>query len=217
MLKKLIILNKSDFLLCGGGVLGIFVLAELLTNGMALLAGEEVLMVSGMLSLFFSAVLSFFVTAANIYITFPQTVRYGATRKRAFRLTMELVGVEALLTLVLAELLTLAEQTLGMKLLRSIVGGSLEVDSLLPNWWWFPLALLLGIALGVIAGTVCLRFGRKGFWVLWVLWMLGGFFGPHLPWSQFGIAVGLISVLGAVALAALIWAVVSLLHMAIPN
>lgn len=128
---------------------------------------------------------------ASLYMYYNTEISMGCIRKNFF-LSYFLVNV---LTNLLGVLLLLglckAESALYARWFPNLQS---EMDI-------FPYVLKFGVpgavALSVIAmfiGTISLRFGRKGFWVIWALWMILCIGGPRIsdaateaPDSFFGI------------------------------
>lgn len=93
--------------------------------------------------------------------------------------------------------------------------ATLYLDSFALDWWWYPLQLAIGLAVGLILGAFLQRFGAKGAWILWMVWMVIAL-GPQLVGKnamligQWTAWMGAAAVVFAVA--AGIWSVWSLLH-----
>lgn len=239
MLKKLIRLNAGDLLLFGGVNCGVFlVLQVVIACVMAFLSPCDSIMVSGTLLAFVSAILMFCGALSHVSLTFVQAVQFGQTRRRALGLTLGLVGAQSLFTLGVAALLSWLEWTAAPKLWQLLAGADgyaiaqngramlesgdqsgtvLWIDTFLLDWWWIPLIVLAGAALGVIAGAVLQRFGQRGFWLLWVIWMVVCLGPQLLPWKQYTIVDWLFPMIGAAAVAGLVWSVWSLLHAVVKN
>ena len=93
--------------------------------------------------------------------------------------------------------------------------ATLYLDSFALDWWWYPLQLAIGLAVGLILGAFLQRFGAKGGWIIWGIWMVFTFAPQLLGYNVLMIghwgwwAAPLIA---ALVLAGLIWSVWSLLH-----
>ena len=103
----------------------------------------------------------------------------------------------------------------GWQALLDELSSTLYLDSFALDWWWCPLLLAIGLAVGLILGAFLQRFGAKGGWIIWAIWMVICL-GPQLvgknvffigQWTQ---GMGAAAIVFAVA--AGIWSVWSLLH-----
>ena len=215
MLKKLILLNKSDFWLLWGVVGGAFVLMQLLVGLITVVSGDAELLLSGIVLPCVAGGILIFTTMAQIMVTFEQGLQFGCTRKRALRLSLGLSAAEAAGAMGLAAVLSLLERLVGASLWNSVAGT--QVAAIALNWYWW-LAIALGaVLLGTILGALIQRFGRRGFWALWVLWMVGCFGFQLLPWKHYTITNWLFPLLGVAVLAGAVWSVWSLLHAVIKH
>ena len=103
----------------------------------------------------------------------------------------------------------------GWQALLDELSSTLYLDSFALDWWWYPLQLAIGLAVGLILGAFLQRFGAKGVWILWMVWMVIAL-GPQLVGKnamligQWTAWMGAAAVVFAVA--AGIWSVWSLLH-----
>ena len=103
----------------------------------------------------------------------------------------------------------------GWQALLDELSSTLYLDSFALDWWWYPLLLAIGLAVGLIIGAFLQRFGAKGAWIIWGIWMVLTFAPQLLGYNVLMIghwgwwAVPLIA---ALVLAGLIWSVWSLLH-----
>ena len=93
--------------------------------------------------------------------------------------------------------------------------ATLYLDSFALDWWWYPLQLAIGLAVGLILGAFLQRFGAKGAWILWMVWMVIAL-GPQLVGKNAMLIGQWTAWMGAAAIvfavAAGIWSVWSLLH-----
>jgi hypothetical protein len=211
--KNLILLNWDDFALCGAVACGGFLLGEVLTVFIGSMDEEIDLLFGGWISLVITAVFITFIVASHAMVTFSMALRCSRTRRHALGLVLGLVGVETLFALGVTALLCLVERTALATLWLAVRGAVPDVFS--PPWWVFLLSVPGGAVLGIIAGAILQRFGRRGFWGLWAAWMLGcsapRFLGGH-KWLTHGFAAPAMGVAVAVVAAALAWSVWSLLH-----
>lgn len=215
MLKKLIVLNKSDFWLLWGVVGGAFVLLQLLVFVISAMTGDAEILLSGIVLPCLAGGFLIFTTAAQVMVTFEQALQFGSTRRRALGLSLGLSAAEAVGAMGLAGLLTLAERLAGVRLWQAATGRQFAALAL--GWkWWLAIALG-GLALGLAAGALLQRFGRRGFWAVWAVWMLGCFSPQLLPWNHYAITDWLLPVLGVLGVLAVIWALWSLLHAVVRN
>ena len=243
MLKKLIRLNGSDLLLCGGVVGGAFLLLHIITAIAVRFSGEgSSLLLSGILLPIAAGILILFVSAAHVAVTFDQALRFGQTRRRALGLTLGVTGFLSLFSMVLAALLSALERLFAPALWMWLAGAetvswgelpktpvgpgapvvslpdsTLFIEDFSLDWWWFPLIALGCMALGVIVGAMAQRFGNKALWVFWAVWLLACFSPQLLPWQQYTIVDWLFPLLGVIALAAFLWSIWSLLHAVVKN
>ena len=93
--------------------------------------------------------------------------------------------------------------------------ATLYLDSFALDWWWYPLQLAIGLAVGLILGAFLQRFGARGAWILWMVWMVIAL-GPQLVGKNVLLIGQWTAWMGAAAIvfavAAGIWSVWSLLH-----
>ena len=103
----------------------------------------------------------------------------------------------------------------GWQALLDELSSTLYLDSFALDWWWYPLQLAIGLAVGLILGAFLQRFGAKGGWIIWGIWMVVCL-GPQLlgynvlmigHWGWWTVPL-----IAALVLAGLIWSVWSLLH-----
>ena len=103
----------------------------------------------------------------------------------------------------------------GWQALLDELSSTLYLDSFALDWWWYPLQLAIGLAVGLILGAFLQRFGAKGGWIIWAIWMVICL-GPQLVGKnalligQWTAWMGAAAVVFAVA--AGVWSVWSLLH-----
>lgn len=237
MLKKLIVLNKSDFWLLWGIVGGAFVLMQLIEGGiLAATRADSAILLSGAVLPCAAGGIVIFTTMAQIMVTFEQGLQFGCTRKRALWLSLGLSAAEAAGAMGLAAVLTLLERLSCPRLWQALTGmqsfyfaqkgrripeymagmarmeTSLHIVNFTFAWYWWAAIALGAAALGIIMGALIQRFGRKGMWVLWGIWMAACFAPQLLPWKHYTITDWLFPLLGAAAVLALVWSVWSLLH-----
>ena len=103
----------------------------------------------------------------------------------------------------------------GWQALLDELSSTLYLDSFALDWWWCPLLLAIGLAVGLILGAFLQRFGAKGGWILWMVWMVIAL-GPQLMGKNIMLIGQWTAWMGAAAVvfavAAGIWSVWSLLH-----
>ena len=93
--------------------------------------------------------------------------------------------------------------------------ATLYLDSFALDWWWYPLQLAIGLAVGLILGAFLQRFGARGAWILWGIWMVLTFAPQLLGYNVLMIGHWgwwTVPLIAALVLAGLIWSVWSLLH-----
>ena len=247
MLKKLMVLHRTDWWVCLGVLGGIFLIAQVVT-GIALLWGaNSAPLLSGTILPIAAAFLALLYALGHIQSTFMIALRFGQTRRRALGLTLALSALTGTAGMALSALLAWIERTFlpalwlvlsgADKLVwgevppapePSLIAGDAEwqafleefratlyLDSFTLDWWWYPLQLAIGLAVGLILGAFLQRFGAKGGWIIWGIWMVVCL-GPQLvgenalligQWTQ---GMGAAAVIFAAA--AGIWSVWSLLH-----
>ena len=90
--------------------------------------------------------------------------------------------------------------------------NTLIVNTFTLDWYWWLLALAIGLGGGIIAGALVQRFGSKGGWIVWGACMAPTILGQLLPWRTHTITDWLFPLLGILFAAGLIWSVWSMLH-----
>lgn len=216
-LKSLSAVNGSDWAVVLAGPAAVFLLLQLIIDGVMLaIKPDESILISCILMAMVTGVCCYIISHGNFLITFPQLVRYGVTRKRAFALVGGMTGLMALSSAVLSSLLILFERTFAMHIWRFLSGNpALLVDDFGYIWWAVPLGALGGWLIGLIGAAIVLRFGSKG-QLAGVLLYFGGLFGfQMLPWKTHEVTNVLIPALVVFAIAATVWAVWTLLRLRI--
>ena len=236
MLKKLLWVNREDFVSLAGILGGLFLLIHAIISAVLLVMFPcDSIMISGMLLMVGGAVMAFIVTMGHVLTTFLQAVRFGQTRRRALAQITGLIGAETLFIIALAGILSWVEWNLlprwwmlltgadgyaitagnGYPVVR-VGGGSgveLWIDSFFSvDWWVVPLVIACGSVAGFIIGALLQRFGRMGGWLMWGVWMVFFIFFPRLPWRTHEVVNWLVPSIGTVVLTAFLWSIWSLLH-----
>ena len=247
MLKKLMVLNRTDWWVCLGVLGGIFLITQVAT-GIALLCGaHSAPLLSGTILPIAAAFLVLFLVLGHVNDLFLLALRLGQTRRRALGLTLALSALTGTAGMALSALLAWIERTFlpalwlvlsgADKLVwgevpstpePSLIAGDAEwqafleefratlyLDSFALDWWWYPLQLAIGLAVGLILGAFLQRFGAKGGWIIWGIWMVVCL-GPQLVGKNAMLIGQWTAWMGAAAIvfavAAGIWSVWSLLH-----
>ena len=233
MVRNMARLNSDDIGLCALLMTAFFLVIQVVIGAVMVIVkpGEGILISQGIL-VFAAGILTVIFTLSNFSLNFACVIRYGRTRREALMGSLGLSALEGLLCLVLATGYSLLERYLFSHLWRVLAGkaavvitrtgmqwpGALEREQTLLvedfgflPWWALPLIILGCLILGLICGTVLLRFGVRGIWffvgICWLPSICLNLF-PELEgmWLQAGIAAG------AVALAGIAWSVRFLLH-----
>lgn len=176
-------LQKEDFLGMGAIALGGVVLTEVVVNLVMALGKPDSYFLLGPFLLFLVGGFVAVMLSVGYWLTaFPMGVKMGATRREMVAGVAGVTVGMSLLLLTFPALDYLLERQLGVGYWVNTVGRALEFDLLyyIP-WWGWPLAAVLCPVVGLLVGTVILRFGRKGFWVIWGIWMAGCFVPQMLP------------------------------------
>jgi hypothetical protein len=248
MMKKIIALNLDDLLLCCGIPAGLFLLIHLITAGvLAFFHPQTSLLISGALLPFVAGILILCVSVAHTGHSFFHALRFSQTRHRALCLVLGLIAFESVCSLGIIALLTALEHLAAPKLWMALTGSrylvwgidgfqvpepglapptsypqeaTLFVEDFSLDWWWFPLLLLAGMAIGIILSAISSRFGRRGSQILWVIWFAFCILPQAIP-DSFSISQnGLLAMAvagGLFTAAALVWSLHYLLHAPVKN
>lgn len=241
-LKKLIHLNLDDLILCWGAVGGLFLLIQIGVGCVMYFGKPDTsIMISGIALPVAAGIIALAVTLSHVGLSFIQALQFGQTRRRALALVLGVSLFETACSMGLAALLALVERLCAPSLWLSLSGrqqvvydlggamspvpegglsaaqeaaraGTLFVEPFALDWWWFPVIALGCMAAGLIIGAVLQRFGGKGGWILWIIWMAVILSPQLLPWKQLATMDWLLPLTIAMAVAALIWSIWSLLH-----
>lgn len=220
-LKKLIDLNKGDFILVVSLPAGIFLVTQIvIAIIMVVLKPEEGIQVSEMILVFSSAIIMLVLTLSSLLVNYPQALQFGCTRRRGLLLNAGLLGVEYLATVALVTVGTLIEQHLCPSLWKTLTGRSVDLvfflDGIQPPWWLVLVAPLGGAALGLFISAVIFRFGRVGGWTLYTIWMVAMVGQSFLPWEEhWWTAPWLYPAVWVLVVAGLIWSVWTLLRVTV--
>lgn len=209
--------NYTDWLVALGAPAAVFLLLQLIIDGVMLaIRPDETIFMSCALLAMVAAVCCFAVSHGNFSINYPQLIRFGLTRKRAFGVVGGMTGLMLLGCAALSGALILFERTLSMSIWRSLSGNpALLVDDFGFVWWAVPLAALGGWLVGLFGAALVLRFGGKGQLFGFILYF-GGLFGFQLlPWKTHEVTNILIPALVLFAIAAVVWSVWTLLRLRI--
>jgi len=209
--------NYTDWLVVLGGPAAIFLLLQLIIDGvMIAIKPDETIFMSCVLLAMVAFVCCFAVSHGNFTINYPQLIRFGLTRKRAFRVVGGMTGLMLLGCAALSTALILFERTLSMHIWRSFSRNpALLVEDFGFVWWAVPLAALGGWLVGLFGAALVLRFGGKGQMFGFTLYF-GGLIGfQALPWKTHEVTNILIPALVVFAIAAAVWSVWTLLRLRI--
>lgn len=237
--KGLLSANQDDLILLTCVVGGGFLLIHIITVLALKFSGENTsIMVSGIMLPIFAGVVMLMLGAGHVLLTFVQAVRFSQTRRRALSLAAGQIVAECALAVVLCAGLSALERALAPTFWKWLIGaqtitwgiggrripeGSVWVPDLTELfiedfdivWWGLPCIILGCALLGFIGGTIVLRFGKRGGWVIWGAWMLGCLGLPRLPWRTHEVTNILIPALVTLGVAAFLWSVWTLLRAAV--
>lgn len=210
--------HADDFLIYLGVLLFPFLALHLILFGaMAILQPQDTPLFAEFMLVFLLSMVSFLSCFSHMTVSFSQYISFGCKRKRALALAFGVSALQTLCCTLFTMLLSLAEPELTLSLCSRFSGNPVSAAFHLPvELWVYPLAALGGLLLGLIAATVILRFGRAGGWGLYAAFMAVCFSPQFLPWESYTITNWLWPLLAIVAVAALIWAIYTLLHLSIP-
>lgn len=220
-LKKVIALNKGDFILILSLTAGIFLVLQLvIAVVMVVLKPGEGVRISGPSMVFASVIMMLVLTLAGLLVNYPQALQFGCTRRRGLLLNAGLLGVEYLATVALVTAATLIEQYLCPPFWKALAGRNVDLvfflDGIQPPWWLVLVAPLGGVALGLLISAVIHRFGRVGGWTLYAIWMAVMLGQSFLPWAEhWWTAPWLYPAVWVLVLAALAWSVRTLLRVTV--
>ena len=238
MIKKMIRLNREDFLQSFYLLGGAFALLELVIAGvMVILKPEGGILIAGVFLLTLHVIFQVAISLSNVMITYTQAITFSQSRRRALGGALGLSAVQAMFSLALVALFALTERHLmphlwqnlagatgyeiasgGYVFYRNVTGASpLLLDQFSLSWVAFPALTAIGCAAGIILGTVLLRFGSKGGWTLWAAWMVFMLVFQRLPWKTHTVTNWLIPALLLALLAGLAWSVRCLLRIPVKS
>lgn len=239
MLKKIIRLNVSDIGLVLF-LMGVSFLTQqiIVAIVMAFLKPEGSIFLAGSILTLTAAILALIMGINNMAAGFDFALRFSQTRRRALGSYLALTGLECALAGGLAVLFDWVERHISVELWRMLAGrvlvaveishGYYEIPDGIP-WenvlkvedfsflpWWGPLAAALAVGLlGMVQGAVTQRLGAKGIWGIVLLCWMPGILLHLFDWSSHTMdraLVPLLAGLALVGLAAVVWAIWSLLH-----
>ena len=216
-IKALAEVNYTDWLVVFGGPAAVFLLVQLIIDGVMLaVKPDESVLISCVLLSMVTGVCCYIISHGNFLLNFPHLVRFGVTRKRAFALVGGMTGLMTLGSALFSSGLLLFERVFAMHIWRFLSGNpALLVDDFGYVWWGVPLGALAGWVIGLFAAALVLRFGGKG-QLMGALLYFGGLFGfQALPWKTHTVVDVLIPALVVFAIAAAVWAVWTLLRLRI--
>ena len=220
-LKKLIDLNKGDFILAVSLPAGIFLVTQIVIAVVMVAAKpEEGVQVSEMILVFSSVIIMLVLTLSSLLVNYPQAIQFGCTRRRGLLLNAGLMGLQYFGTVILVAAGILIEQHLCPPFWKALAGRSVDLvfflDGIQPPWWLVLVAPLGGVALGLLISAGIHRFGRVGGWTLYGVWMVFMLGQSFLPWKEhWWTAPWLYPAVWVLALAGLIWSVWTLLRVTI--
>lgn len=237
MLGQILRLNRDDLCMMAGVPLGTFAVIHIITAiALLIFAPCDSILLAGTMSLIFSAVVTGFAAMGHIMVTFSQAVQFSQTRRRALGLSIAVIGLEVLVNLAVIGVLTALEWVFAPKFWQWLTGATgyqimssarpmvevgsdggfvLGIDTFLLEWQAFLVVPVVAAMLGIIAGAVVMRFGKKGGWAMWGLWMGCCLLLPRLPWRQYTIVDWLIPLAAVVLIISFIWSIRLLLRMAV--
>lgn len=219
--KKLISLNKGDFILTVSLTAGIFLLTQIIIAVVMVAAKpEDGIQVSGMILVFSSVIMMLVLTLSGLLVNYPQAIQFGCTRRRGLLLNAGLMGLQYFGTVILVAAGTLIEQHLCPPFWKALTGRSVDLvfflDGIQPPWWLVLVAPLGGVALGLFISAVIFRFGRVGGWTLYAIWMAVMLGQSFLPWAEhWWTAPWLYPAVWVLVLAGTVWSVWTLLRVTV--
>ena len=217
--KQLVRLNLDDFKLYLYILVIPFLVVQCITAVVMLtIHPQDTVLLSGPIQALLLGIVCFIAAFAHGTVSYPQFIQFSCTRKRGLSLFFGILGAESVLCILLSMVLVALENRFSLPLCRMLSGHSVmyaeEFDVV---WWAFPLAALIGAMLGLFTTALFLRFGQKGLWGAWGLYLFGCFGPQFLPWKQYTITDWLIPLIVVFSIAALIWSIYVMLHLAIKN
>ena len=220
-LKKLIDLNKGDFILAVSLPAGIFLVTQIVIAVVMVAAKpEEGVQVSEMILVFSSVIIMLVLTLSSLLVNYPQAIQFGCTRRRGLLLNAGLMGLQYFGTVILVAAGILIEQHLCPPFWKALTGRSVDLvfflDGIQPPWWLVLVAPLGGVALGLFISAVIFRFGRVGGWTLYAIWMAVMLGQSFLPWAEhWWTAPWLYPAVWVLVLAGTVWSVWTLLRVTV--
>ena len=127
-------------------------------------SAELIFAMPGVLALVAAAFLNVLPAGCGFSIYFKLGVHMGMTRRSM------LAGMLGTGLAMSAVMVAGAAALNGLAVLAGRGMGTLNVLGYLPAWAWAAL-VYLPVAVGLLGGSVLLRFGRKGFWALYIVFM----------------------------------------------
>lgn len=239
MYRKLISLCRGWL---WGGLLGVavtFAAIHLVTAVvLAAVRPDTASTISGYVLPVVAGVALFILSYSHTLSSFEMLLRFGRTRRRSLGTVLAVIVTEGYALFGLSVLLTALERWAAPPLWTALAGAPgyavgtegralpapapgapvVEPD---PNLlivtgsfpWWAWLLIALGCAVvGIIAGALVQRLGRRAFWLLWGVWLVVILGGNLLPWSRLPSLPWLIPVVIAAVAVLAVWSVWSLLH-----
>ena len=229
--KKLLYVNRDDLALYAGVLGGVFLVTHIITFFAVKFSGEgSSLLLSGAILPVVAALFLLITTGGHVQMTYLHALRMGQTRKRAFTLSASIVLLEGAAAMTFAALLTLLERAFAPSFWMWLAGAKevaigrenilvypegyvrgdttlLAIEDFTLAWYWWPLLLLGGIALGLIVGAVTQRFGSRGVSFLWAVYFTAIIGWNALPWRTHEVTNVLIPALVVLVAAGFIWSV----------
>lgn len=227
MLKKVIRFNAGDFAVIAAAAGGLFLLLQLVINIVMLTVKPDT--VPTLCGILMPVMLGFILLLFfmnNIVVNFDFLLRCSVTRTRALGSLVVLLVLEAAEALALSLLLSQADRLVAQAWVRARPGLGVEEFSI--PLWGVALGYLAVLLLGLVSGAALQRFGRKAMWILWCGWMAIALLSSSTDWWEAlfhgTVLAGFVSAPavalalgGAAVLAAVGWAVWTLLHATVRN
>lgn len=171
-------LQWTDFLIMPGAVAGCWALFIAILAVVSLATGDNELFgvgIAGVMAVVVACLMTLITSLSRIWLEFKIGVQMSVPRRRMIAAEYALclaTSAEGLVTAWLLDRVWMALAQLAAARYGAAVTDYYEpILSGMPLWGWL-LACLLPAALGVLAGTIVLRFGSRGGWVLYALMML---------------------------------------------
>lgn len=171
MLKKVLRFNAGDFAVIAlVGCILFLIIQAVVTVVMLAVKPDTVPTLCGILIpvILGFILLIFFIN--NLLVNFDFLLRCSVTRKQALGSVLALLALEAVTAIAVSLVLGQADRLIARAWAAARPELTVE-EFFIPPVWGMALGYGALLLLGLIAGAVLQRFGRKAMWVLWGGWM----------------------------------------------